>query len=158
MDDNDMDLMKVVDIESVDFSRSVRGYDRDEVDDFLDRVADTLQRYAELHATDQMRIRELEGELQSNTELKSSLQNALDMAKKTSDDFLASSQKESEAVLAAAKAKAEAILADATSQKAQLLNEIDDLRRAKEHFVADAKAAVLRYNMLLDSLQEKKDQ
>ena len=154
---DEMDLMKVVDIESVDFSRSVRGYDRDEVDDFLDRVADTIQRYAELHSTDQMRIRQLETEIQGNAQLKESLQNALDMAKRTSDDFLASSHKESEAVLVAAKAKSEAILVDATTQKARLLSEIVELRRAKEHFVADARAAVLRYTMLLDGLQGKED-
>ena len=155
---DEMDLMKVVDIESVDFSRSVRGYDRDEVDDFLDRVADTIQRYAELHSTDQMRIRQLETEIQGNAQLKESLQNALDMATRTSDDFLASSHKESEAVLVAAKAKSEAILVDATTQKARLLSEIEELRRAKEHFVADARAAVLRYTMLLDGLQGKEDQ
>ena len=155
---DEMDLMKVVDIESVDFSRSVRGYDRDEVDDFLDRVADTIQRYAELHSTDQMRIRQLETEIQGNAQLKESLQNALDMAKRTSDDFLASSHKESEAVLVAAKAKSEAILVDATTQKARLLSEIEELRRAKEHFVADARAAVLRYTMLLDGLLGKEDQ
>ena len=155
---NDLDLLKVVDVEGVVFSRGLRGYAADEVDEFLDRVADTLQRYSELHATDQMRIRELETTIRENDELKVSLQNALTMAKKTSEDFLASSQKESEAVLAQAKARAEGILADAVAQKTQLLGEIEELRCSKEHFVADAKAAVLRYNMLLDGLQEKKDQ
>lgn len=107
---NDLDLLKVVDVEGVVFSRGLRGYAADEVDEFLDRVADTLQRYSELHATDQMRIRELETTIRENDELKVSLQNALTMAKKTSEDFLASSQKESEAVLAQAKARAEGIL------------------------------------------------
>ena len=151
------DLLKVVDVESVVFSRGLRGYDADEVDEFLDHVADTIQHYAELRAADQMKIRELENSIRENDELKASLQNALDMAKRTSEDFLASSHMESEAVLAQAKARAEAILADAVSQKAQLLSEIDELKRAREHFVADAKAAVLRYNMLLDGLQEKKE-
>ena len=151
------DLLKVVDVESVVFSRGLRGYDPDEVDEFLDHVADTIQHYAELRAADQMKIRELANSIRENDELKASLQNALDMAKRTSEDFLASSHKESEAVLAQAKARAEAILADAVSQKAQLLSEIDELKRAREHFVADAKAAVLRYNMLLDGLQEKKE-
>lgn len=156
--DEELDLMKVVDVESVVFSRGLRGYDPDEVDEFLDRLADTLQKYAELHATDQMRIRELERAVQNNEELKGSLQRAMDMAKKTSEDFMASAHKECEAVLSGAKAKSEALLAEAASQKAQLLNEIEDLRRAKEHFIADARASVLRYNMLLDSLQEKKSQ
>ena len=150
----EQDLLKVVDIEGAVFSRVLRGYDPDEVDEFLDHVADTLQQYAEMRAADQMKIRELEQAIRENDELKTSLQNALAMAKRTSEDFLASSHKESEAVLAQAKARAEAILADAVSQKAQLLSEIDGLKRAREHFVADAKAAVLRYNMLLDGLAE----
>ncbi len=152
------DMLKVVDIESVVFSRVLRGYDADEVDEFLDRVADTLQQYAEARAADQMKIRELENAIHENDELKASLQNALDMARRTSEDFLASSHKESEAVLAQAKAKAEAVLADAVAQKAQILGEIDELKRAREHFIADAKAVVLRYNMLLDGFGEKKQQ
>ena len=43
---NDLDLLKVVDVEGVVFSRGLRGYAADEVDEFLDRVADTLQRYS----------------------------------------------------------------------------------------------------------------
>lgn len=148
-------LLRVVDVESVVFSRGLRGYNPNEVDEFLDHVADTLQHYAEQHAADQMKIREMERTSQENDELKETLHNALDMAKRTSEDFLASSHKESEAVLAQAKAKAEAILAEAAAQKAQLLGEIDDLKRARDHFVADAKAAVLRYTMLLDGLKEK---
>ncbi len=155
---NDRDLLKVVDIQSVDFSREMRGYNRDEVDEFLDHVADSLQRYAEQHAIDQMRIRELERESGNNVELKESLQRALEMAKKNSEDYLVSTQRESEAVLSAAKSKAEAILADAAVQKSQLISELDELRRAKERFIADAKAAVLRYTMLLDGAAEKKDQ
>ncbi len=153
---DDQDLMKVVDIESVVFSRVLRGYNADEVDEFLDRVADTLQHYAEARAADQMKIRELENSIAENDELKVSLQNALEMARRTSEDFLASSHKESEAVLAQAKAKAEAILADAVAQKAQILGEIEDLRREREHFIADARAVVLRYTMLLDGFSEKK--
>jgi len=155
---NEQDLMKVVDIESVVFSRVLRGYDADEVDEFLDHVADTLQYYAEVHASDQMKIRELENSIRDNDELKASLQDTLDMAKRTSEDFLASSQKESEAVLAQARAKAESIVADAVAQKAQLQSEIEEMKREREHFVADAKAVVLRYNMLLDGLQEKREQ
>ncbi len=155
---NDRDLLKVVDIQSVVFSRGLRGYNADEVDEFLDRVADSLQRYAEQHATDQMRIRELERESGNNVELKESLQKALEMAKKNSEDYLVSTQRESEAVLSAAKSKAEAILADAAVQKSQLISELDELRRAKDRFIADARATVLRYTMLLDGAAEKKDQ
>ena len=154
---SEQDLMKVVDIEGVVFSRVLRGYDPDEVDEFLDHVADTIQYYAECRAADQMKIRDLENTIRENDELKTSLQNTLDMAKRTSEDFLASSQKESEAVLAQARAKAEAIIADAVAQKAQLQSEIEEMKRVREHFVADAKAVVLRYNMLLDGLQEKRD-
>ena len=56
----EQDLLKVVDVEGAVFSRVLRGYDPDEVDEFLDHVADTLQQLAEMRASDQMKIRELE--------------------------------------------------------------------------------------------------
>ncbi|MDY3868922.1 MAG: DivIVA domain-containing protein [Pyramidobacter sp.] len=161
---NDGDLLRVVDVEGVVFSKGLRGYVPDEVDEFLDHVADTLQRYAEMHAADQMKIRELENALSEDLHLKESLQEALEMAKNSTDDLKASAQKECEALLAEARVRAESIIAeakgkaesaasDAIVKKEQILREIDELRRARDHFVADAKAVVLRYNMLLDNAQ-----
>lgn len=152
----DMDLLKVIDIESVTFSHRLKGYSIDEVDEFLDRAADTLQHYAEMHKADQQRIRQLEDEISGNDELKASLQTAIDMAKKTSDGFLASTQKESEAILVQAKAKAETVLADAVEQKTRLLGEIEELRRSRDKFIADARAALVHYSSTLNSLEEKK--
>jgi cell division initiation protein len=148
---NDNDLMRVVDVESVVFSKGLRGYVPDEVDEFLDHVADSMQRYAEMHAADQMKIRELENTLSEDLHLKESLQEALEMAKSSTEDLKACSQKECDAILAEARAKAENIVADALAKKEQLLRELDDLRRSRDHFVADAKAVILRYNMLLDN-------
>ena len=148
---NDNDLMRVVDVESVVFSKGLRGYVPDEVDEFLDHVADSMQRYAEMHAADQMKIRELENTLSEDLHLKESLQEALEMAKCSTEDLKACSQKECDAILAEARAKAENIVADALAKKEQLLRELDDLRRSRDHFVADAKAVILRYNMLLDN-------
>ena len=152
---NDSELMKVVDVESVVFSRGIRGYVPDEVDEFLDHVADSMQRYAEMHASDQMKIRDLENSLSENLQLKESLQEAMQMAKNSTEDFKASAQKECEAILAEARVKAENIVADAIAKKEQVLRELDDLRRSRDHFVADAKAVILRYNMLLDNAQSK---
>ena len=73
------------------------------------------------------------------------------MAKSSTEDLKACSQKECDAILAEARAKAENIVADALAKKEQLLRELDDLRRSRDHFVADAKAVILRYNMLLDN-------
>ena len=148
---NDNDLIRVVDVESVVFSKGLRGYVPDEVDEFLDHVADSMQRYAEMHAADQMKIRELENTLSEDLHLKESLQEALEMAKSSTEDLKACSQKECDAILAEARAKAENIVADALAKKEQLLRELDDLRRSRDHFVADAKAVILRYNMLLDN-------
>lgn len=153
----DLDLLKVVDIESVTFSHRLKGYSIDEVDEFLDRAADTVQHYAEMHKADQQRIRQLEDEISGNDELKNSLKNAIDMARKTSDGFLASTQKESEAMLVQAKAKAETLIADAVNEKARLLGEIEDLRRARDKFIADARAALVYYSSALSSLEEKKN-
>ena len=51
------ELLKALDVINQTFKRALRGYDPVEVDEFLDRVADSLQAYAE-------RCVELERELE----------------------------------------------------------------------------------------------
>ncbi len=143
-------LMRAMEVESVSFSKVLRGYAADEVDDFLDRVADSLQRYAEIVANNEIRIRQLEEQLTEYGHLKDSLQEALLMAKHSSEEHVKAAQKESEALVAEARSRAEAIIAEAQKRYDSLLRQYEDLQRDREHFVADARALVLRFNSLLD--------
>lgn len=114
------------DVHEKQFHDAWRGYNQDEVDDFLDRVAETLDRLIRENRAFHQRIKELDQAVATGRETE-------DMLKKT----LLSAQKAAEEAIAQARAKAETLIADAedrvtkanTEAKARMTALEDDLRR-----------------------------
>ena len=108
------------------FHDAWRGYNQEEVDDFLDRVAETLDRVQRENVALQKRLRELDQAVATSRDTE-------EMLKKT----LVTAQKASEEAIASAKAKAEQLISEA-EQRVNRANEEartrmssleDDLRR-----------------------------
>ena len=93
------------DIHEKQFHDAWRGYNQEEVDDFLDRVADVLEQTRRANESLTERMRELEGQLASARE-------GEQMLKKT----LVTAQQHAEEAMAAARAHADKILAEATER------------------------------------------
>ena len=93
------------DIHEKQFHDAWRGYSQEEVDDFLDRVADVLEQTQRANESLTERVRELEGQLASASE-------GEQMLKKT----LVTAQQHAEEAMAAARAHADKILAEATER------------------------------------------
>jgi cell division initiation protein len=93
------------------FHDAWRGYSQEEVDDFLDRVAETLDRVQRENVALQKRIRELDQAVATSRDTE-------EMLKKT----LVSAQKASEEAIASAKAKAEQLISEA-EQRVNRANE-----------------------------------
>ena len=84
------------------FHDAWRGYNQDEVDDFLDRIAETVDRLLRENHSLQTRIRELDQAVATSRDTE-------EMLKKT----LVTAQKASEEAIASAKAKAEQLISEA---------------------------------------------
>jgi cell division initiation protein len=84
------------------FHDAWRGYNQEEVDDFLDRVADTLERVQRENAALQQRVSELDQAVATSRE-------AEEMLKKT----LVTAQQAAEEAISKARAKAEQLVAEA---------------------------------------------
>ncbi|MDQ3964408.1 MAG: DivIVA domain-containing protein [Actinomycetota bacterium] len=90
------------DVHEKQFHDAWRGYNQEEVDDFLDRVAETLDRLIRENRAFHQRIKELDQTVATGRETE-------DMLKKT----LVSAQKAAEEAIAQARAKAETLIAQA---------------------------------------------
>ncbi|HJR44038.1 MAG TPA: DivIVA domain-containing protein [Actinomycetota bacterium] len=108
------------------FHDAWRGYNQEEVDDFLDRVAEVMNRLERENAALQARLRELDHMVETSRSTE-------DMLKKT----LVTAQKAAEEAIATAKSKAEGLVAEAEA-RAQRAN--DELK----HRVATAEEEVRR--------------
>lgn len=145
-----------LDIQNKDFSTKMRGYNQDDVDDFLDQVTrdyeDALQKNRELEKS----LKHAEEKLQYFNELKDALNQSIIVAQDTADKVKSSANKESEmiitsadnqaketlveaerksnAMIADAEAKSTQILAEAIERARQLAGETEDLRKKTRVF------------------------
>lgn len=114
------------DVHEKQFHDAWRGYNQDEVDDFLDRIAETLDRLIRENRAFHQRIKELDQTVATGRETE-------EMLKKT----LVTAQKAAEEAIAQARAKAETLIAEAEDRvtranaeaKTRMTALEDDLRR-----------------------------
>ena len=145
-----------LDIQNKNFSVKMRGYNQDDVDDFLDQVTrdyeDALQKNRELEKS----LKHAEEKLQYFNELKDALNQSIIVAQDTADKVKSSANKESEmiitsadnqaketlveaerksnAMIADAEAKSTQILAEAIERARQLAGETEDLKKKTRVF------------------------
>lgn len=133
-----------LDIHHKEFRHSLRGYAEDEVDQFLDQVADELERLfkenidlSERLEAAQVKINEFE--LQRQT-----INNTLMAAQRSADDIGARATSEAESVLREAEVKAKDIIHNALTKKQAVAQELIRIKQAEEDFRA-------RYTTLLET-------
>ena len=145
-----------LDIQNKSFSTKMRGYNQDEVDDFLDMIVrdyeDSIAKNRELEKA----LKHSEEKLEYFNELKEALNQSIVVAQDTADKVKSSASKESEVIVTSAQNradelisnamqkanlltttaedKAKEILTDATSKARQLAAETNDLKKKTRVF------------------------
>ena len=121
------------------FNRTLRGYDPEEVNKFLDKVISQVEQMVNDIKSKDAKINELKALEIENQNLKdklaqyermeATLNRAIMMAQKTSDQIKVSARKESEAILEEAKNNANRIINEALLKAEKAENEANMLRR-----------------------------
>jgi len=134
--------IKPIDIRRKEFRSGFRGYDANQVDDFLDAVADEFER----SYTENQRMREevssLRDRLQQFEDLEGSIRAALVHAEQAANDLRRAANREAEDVRQSARREAEFTVREAQSRSHQML--------------ADSSARIERVQESYEALQEAK--
>lgn len=132
-------------IEEKEFQTVARGYDPEEVDEFLDEIVDEME--AMLDEIDDLRAAQEERpQQQENLPApaptpaprsdiqEESIRNMLLNAQRVSDDTIADAKKRAQEILLKANQQAEAIVSDARTEQQQLVAEMDTLKAAARDY------------------------
>jgi cell division initiation protein len=134
--------IRPIDVRRKEFKSSFRGYDQNQVDDFLDAVADEFER----NYTENQRMREevssLRDRLQQFEDLEGSIRAALVHAEQASNDLRRAAAQEAEGIKQSAQREADFTIREAQSRSPQML--------------ADSSARIERVQDSYDALQEAK--
>ena len=119
-----------LDIQNKSFSVKMRGYNQDEVDDFLDIVVRDYEELVQKNREMEKALKHAEEKLEYFNELKDALNQSIIVAQDTADKVKTSASKESEVIVTSAQNKADEMIANAEKQAHQLTSSAQ--QRAKE--------------------------
>jgi cell division initiation protein len=137
-----MEKVTPVDIQHKTFKKALQGYDRAEVDQFLDEVIETLEDDAQHRAALDAEISDLKERISHFKAMEESLHNTLVLAQRTADEVKASAHKEADLIREQARLASEREIASYNEA-------IVDVRREHQRAIEAAEKAKSELRSLL---------
>ncbi|MBA4116506.1 MAG: DivIVA domain-containing protein [Rubrobacter sp.] len=143
--------IRPVDIRRKEFKSGFRGYDANQVDDFLDEVADEFERtFAENQRLSE-EITSLQERTQQFEDLETSIREALVHAQQVARDLRQNAGKEAELIVREANEQAHRILADSSGRVERVKESYEVLHKAKQEFASDFRYLLKSYLAVMDN-------
>ncbi|CCJ33388.1 MULTISPECIES: DivIVA domain-containing protein [Caloramator] len=111
------------DIANKEFKKVFRGYDADEVDEFLDQIVEEYEKIYKENLNLKEKISTLNEKIEHYANIESTLQNTLVLAQSAAEQAKENSKKEAEMILNNAKEKSEELIKDAQNRANQIISE-----------------------------------
>lgn len=136
-------------IKKQEFSRGMRGFDVQEVQDFLDRVADEYQSLLDENESLTKEMKDLKSQVAEYRKIEKELQNTLLHAQANTAKTLEDTKSEAEKLVREAEEKARQIAEQNTEAEANLRKQIRQLSEEKKLFLSRLQAVVATQAKLL---------
>lgn len=126
--------MKVtsMDISNKEFKKAIRGYNEDEVDEFLDKIAEDYENLFKENSSLKEKVFVLNEKLEHYSKIESTIQNTLVLAQTAADQSKINAQKEADIILRNANDAAQKIIDKANNDVIQVN---DDYEKLKQEFI-----------------------
>ena len=120
------------DIRNYEFSSQMRGYDKDEVDTFLNQVASALEEMKQENLKQSLEVDSLKTQIAGLREFEDTIKNAAIDARRNADMTISNAKKEAELILNKAKAEGDKIVGSRSKQISDLENKIAKMEVVKK--------------------------
>lgn len=126
--------MKVtsMEISNKEFKKAIRGYNEDEVDEFLDKIAEDYENIFKENSALKEKVFVLNEKLEHYSKIESTIQNTLVLAQTAADQSKTNAQKEADIILRSANDTAQKIIDKANNDVVQIN---DDYEKLKQEFI-----------------------
>ena len=138
-----------------EFGRRFRGLDPEEVQTFLEQVAEEMTRLLQENTDRAAQIQRLEAQLRVYQEREDSLRNTLVTAQKMTEEIKTNAKREADLLVRETELKAERILEDAHRKLGQVQAEIAEFKRQRDLFASKLRGLLKTHTELLDAEPEK---
>ncbi len=147
-----MQRITPIDIQHKTFKKALQGYDRAEVDQFLDEIIETLEDDATHRAALQAEIADLKERISHFKAMEESLQNTLVLAQRTADEVKASAHKEADLIKEQARLASEREIASYNDAIGEVRREHQRTIEAAEKSKSELRSLLMTHLSLLDGV------
>lgn len=133
-----------LDIHNKEFSRGFRGYDEDEVNEFLDQVIKDYEMVLREKKQLEEKVKELTEKLNYFTNIEETLNKSILIAQETAEEVKRNAQKEAKLIIKEAEKNADRIISEAIAKTRKISMEVEELKR-------QAKVFRNRFKMLIEA-------
>jgi len=128
-----------LDIHHKEFRHSLRGYAEEEVDAFLDEVADEFERLFKENIDLSEKLEAASATVRQYQDQEQTIRNTMVAAQRSAEDIVAKARQEAATLLRDAEVKAKEIIHNALTRKQKVQNELVRIKQAEEQFRAEFK-------------------
>lgn len=139
-----------LDIQQVAFKIKMRGYDRQEVDSFLDSLTEDYEELIRENNSLQEKIVEFENQVAELKKKESTLNNTLMKAQDLVENMKTGAQKDADLIIKEAELKAEAVTRSGREEMAAVKRQILDLKKQKMVFTEKVLSAMRLFQRVID--------
>jgi len=136
-----------LDIHNKEFSKGFRGYNEDEVNEFLDQVIKDYELIIREKKQLEEKVAELTEKLGYFTNIEETLNKSILIAQETAEEVKRSAQKEAKLIIKEAEKNADRIISEALAKSRKIAVEVEELKR-------QAKVFRTRFRMLVEAQLE----
>jgi cell division initiation protein len=146
-----------LEIQQMVFQVRLRGYDKEEVNRFLEEVAQTLESANRENATLRERASYMEQQLADMKRNEATLSNTLLSAQSLADDVKRAAQRDAELAMKEAELKASELLREARVELAETQRDISELRKQRLLMIERLRATIRTFERMLEIEDEDED-
>lgn len=148
------------DIRTYEFPSQMRGYDKEEVDNFLEQTAQALENVKQDNLKLSMEIDSLKSQIATLKEYEDTIKKAAIDARRNADETVEQAKKEAAEILVKAKSESEAVLGSKESSVKHFNAQIEQLKEAKRSFINELRKLIVAHQDMIDDIAQvdiKKD-
>lgn len=121
-----------LDIHNKEFTRGFRGYDEDEVNDFLDHVIKDYEKVIREKKALEDKLYEMEEKLSHFTNIEETLNRSILIAQESADEVKSNANKEAKLIIKEAEKNADRIINDALAKSRSTAMEVEELKKTSK--------------------------
>ena len=140
-----------MDIEQQEFTKSFRGYNEEEVDDFLDKIVKDYEELINENVRLNDEIEKMQEKLKEFSEIEETLRSALLNAQKSAEEMKGRVESEAKIIIEKAELEAKSLKQQVFQREDLVKNEIDKLRRYKFIFKEKFKSMLNLYLKMIEN-------